>query len=171
MENIHPMTVHFTIGLFMAAVFFELFGKMLSKESLRIAGRWNLLVALLCAILSVSTGLYAESTAPHSGQVHEMLEKHEALGITVLVIVVVMNIYNLFLKKRLKPIFDTVYIVIGIAGLVVISFGAYYGGEMVYRYGVGVKAIVVEEESGGHDHSAHSKKAAKKDDGHGGHEH
>jgi len=155
LENIHPMTIHFTIGLFMTAVLFEIFGKLFSKDQLRIAGHWNLILALVSACVSVATGLWAAKSAPHNAQIHEMIEKHEALGITVLVIIVLMNIYNLFLKKRLNPKFESLYFALAIAGIIAISIGSYIGGEMVFRYGVGVKAIVIEEESGGHDHSGH----------------
>ena len=155
MENIHPMTIHFTIALFLVAVLFEILGKFMSKPDLRIVGHWNLLLAFFSAGVSVITGLKAESVVPHSGQVHEMMEKHELLGITVLIIIFLMNVYNLFLKKRLSPKFESLYFALAIAGVIAISVGSYFGGEMVFRYGVGVQEIVTEEESGGHDHGEH----------------
>jgi len=150
MENIHPMVIHFTIALFLVAVLFEILGKLMSKADLRIAGHWNLLLAFFSAGVSVITGLQAESVVPHSGQVHEMLEKHENMGFVILIIIFLMNVYNLFLKKRLNPKLESLYFALAIAGVIAISVGSYLGGEMVYRYGVGVQEIVTEEESGGH---------------------
>ena len=155
MENIHPIAVHFAIGLFLSGVVFEIIGKLKLNKFLRIAGHWNLILAFFSIGVSVATGLYAESAAPHSGPVHDMLERHESLGFVVLIIIFLMNVYNLFLKERLNPKLESLYFVLAIAGVIAISVGPYFGGEMVYRYGVGVQEIVTEEEEDSHDHSGH----------------
>src|SRR3990172_2605673 len=83
MTNLHPMTVHFTLALFLTAGLFELLGWLLNKESLLQAGKWNLLLAAISAVVSVVTGLQA-AEAPHNEAIHQLMVPHRLLGLTVL---------------------------------------------------------------------------------------
>lgn len=157
---LHPIVVHFTIGLFVLSVLFDILGAITKKEKFKIAGWLNLLFAGAAGIVTVIAGLIAESRVPHVEAAHEIMETHETLGFITLGSILLLLVWRLFLKGKLPQKALALYLFIGIAGLGVMFTGAYYGGEMVYTYGVAVKAVPVSEEAGHHHEgdNAHEEK-------------
>ncbi len=155
MENIHPITVHFTIALFSLAVLFEILGWLLVKESFKSAALWNLMFALPAAIASVLSGRFAASAAGHNEIIHEVIETHETYGYVVLGIIAVMFVWRLFRRGKYVRKLQALFIVTGITCFVVMSIGAYYGGELVFTHGMGVKPVMDSLAAQSHDHSGH----------------
>ena len=54
--DIHPITVHFTIGLLVAALLFEAVGWLTGRETFKHAGWWNMTLAGIAATISVLAG-------------------------------------------------------------------------------------------------------------------
>lgn len=153
MDYIHPLTVHFTIALFTMSVVFEVFGWIFKKESLKHAGWWNLLFASLAAISSVSTGLYAAATTPHNETIHEIMKVHRLLGFIVLASIIILFLWRTFAKKELMNKTWIAYLIVGVLAFGVMAAGAYYGGEMVYTHGMGVKPLMETMSHEDHHHS------------------
>jgi uncharacterized membrane protein len=151
MPNIHPVLAHFTIALFVAAVIFDLIGYFTRNESLKAAGRWNLLFASISAISSVITGLSAASVIPHNDEVHEIIETHELVGYIVLGILTLLVVWRLFVRGSFPARFGWLFLSIGLIGIGLVLTGGYLGGEMVYRHGLGV-APMIEHMSAEHGH-------------------
>ena len=84
MTWLHPMIVHFAIGLLLTAAVFDALGLARTSERLIFAGFWNVVVGAFAAVLTVATGLYAEATlGPHNAIANELLSVHKFLGIVV----------------------------------------------------------------------------------------
>ena len=141
MPNPHPILVHFTIGLFVIAVIFDLLAHFTNKKSLENAGWWNLLFSAAFSVIAVATGLSAEETVPHVDEVHKIIETHETLGLITMGIIIVLVLWRSLNRTELPHKFRIVYLALGLAGLMTITAGGYFGGEMVYRFGVGVTPI------------------------------
>ena len=149
---IHPVLVHFTIALFSLTVLLDILGKIFKKESFYIAAWFNLFGAGLAVIATVIFGLIAESWAPHTDAGHALIGTHKTLGFIVLGIVLFLAIWRFILKGK-PPIKGlAIYFIISILGVFLMFAGAYYGGEMVYTHGYGVKATAATEESAPHAH-------------------
>ena len=149
---LHPKVVHFAVALFSLSVLFDLLSVITKKETFHTAGRVNLIFAGAAGIITVITGLIAENRVPHVDAAHEIMEIHETLGFITLGSILLLLVWRLFLKGKLPEKAIALYLFIGIAGLGVMFTGAYYGGEMVYTYGVAVKAVPVSEEEAGYHH-------------------
>jgi uncharacterized membrane protein len=158
MPNLHPILVHFTVALFFAAVAFDIIGHLTKNESLKSAGWWNLLFATVAAIASVVTGLSAANTLPHTDQIHEIMEIHETVGLIVLGILIGLFIWRGLNRGALPTKPAGIFLIAGIVGVGLLSVGAFYGGEMVYRHGMGVapmmEHITAQHENGSHEHGA-----------------
>ena len=141
MPNPHPILVHFTIGLFVVSVIFDIVAHFTSNKTLEHAGWWNLLVAAGFSIITVATGLSAEDSAPHVDQAHELIELHRNLGLATMGIILLMVIWRGLSRTELPKKFRAVYLALGISGLGTIITGGYFGGEMVYRFGVAVSPV------------------------------
>ena len=91
---------------------------------------------MLSAIVTVFTGIQAEHTVKVSGEAHEILENHEHFQITSTIVFVVLWIWRCIIRERI-PKFAIIYFVITAIAVGAIFYGAHYGGELVYKYGVG----------------------------------
>ena len=138
---IHPMFVHYTIGLFMMSVLFDILGKLTKKDGFHVAAWFNLLFAGFAVIATVISGLVAESRAPHTDTGHELLETHETIGFIVLGIILLLTIWRIVLKGKLPVRRLVIYLIVSVLGVGLMFVGGYYGGEMVYTHGYGVKAV------------------------------
>lgn len=150
LPNIHPLIVHFPIALFSVFLLAEFINFFINSEGLRSAASYTLYLGTLAAAATVLAGWRAESTITHTDAVHSIMESHEAFGITVLVIGIILSVWRLKRGRKFSPIERLVHLILAFVAVVVLSLGADLGGLMVYRYGVGVKAVKVE---GRHDHS------------------
>ncbi|MBK8816474.1 MAG: DUF2231 domain-containing protein, partial [Methylococcaceae bacterium] len=140
MDNIHPLFVHFPIAFFFAFFIFELLGTCLKKAQWRYLASWLLYLGTIAAVFTVLAGLFAAESVEHSEDVHDIMERHEHIGIAVLSLALVLSAWRM---KRwgspsstgTNPVFIT------LAGVLclLISIGADLGGLMVYGYGVSVK--------------------------------
>lgn len=155
---IHPILVHFAIALFFLSVLFDILGKLTKKEGFHSAAWFNLLFASLSVIATVIFGLIAEGRAPHTDAGHELLETHETIGFIVLGIVLILTIWRIILKGKLPVKGLAIYLIVSVLGVGLMFVGGYYGGEMVYTHGYGVKAATqstehIHSEGESHGHS------------------
>lgn len=173
MDNIHPLFVHFPIAFFFAFFTFELLGTWLKKLQWRYLASWFLFLGTIAAVFTVLAGLFAAETVEHNEEVHDIMERHEHIGLWVLSIAVILSIWRI--KQWGRPAAEgSNAVFIGLAGILclLISLGADLGGLMVYGYGVSVKPQAVsanteapaDTENGdrhhhqdghGHDHGGH----------------
>jgi uncharacterized membrane protein len=58
MPPLHPALVHFPIALVVFSFITDLLGRILNKPSLRAAGFWSLVGALIAGAVTVATGYY-----------------------------------------------------------------------------------------------------------------
>lgn len=149
---LHPKVVHFTIGIFAAAVLLEILAALFKKQDLKKAATWNVYLAALSAIFSLITGLLAASKVAHDEQAHQIMETHEALGYVILGIIVILAIWRLLPKSHFLGKLEPLHLVIAIIGLGVMMYSGYLGGEMVYNHGVGVAPVTKSLQSQGHEH-------------------
>ena len=57
LDNIHPLIIHFPIALLSTGLFFDLLAVILSREDLKNAGFWCMLLGVISCLFSNFTGL------------------------------------------------------------------------------------------------------------------
>jgi uncharacterized membrane protein len=138
MTNIHPFLVHFPIALLSISWVFDLLGTILHKEELTRAGWWTQLSGTIGLLAALVTGLGAKASVsvPAAGAGH--LARHEQVAFVAAAVFLVHLYWRIRLQhtpgRRMTP----ALLVLSLVGLVLIWFGAWLGGELVYRFGVGV---------------------------------
>lgn len=152
MPNLHPIFVHFTLALFVTAVIFDVVGYLTKRESLISAAWWNLLVAVVIGIFTVVTGLNAAVTLPHTEKIHEIMGIHEKLGIAALAIMLLLLLWRAINHGKHPSRRRELFFLLSLIGLATIIAGGYYGGEMVYHYGMGITPMMGEMNEGHHHH-------------------
>ena len=141
--EIHPIFVHFPIALVAVALFLDWGRWIFSRRRLLEAGFWDgttplLIAALIGAGLSVVTGLIAEGDAPKSEIVTQLIESHETAAFVVTGGLALLAFWRIALRGTFPCKWSLLYLVLLMLVAVVLGYGAYFGGVMVYGNGVGV---------------------------------
>jgi uncharacterized membrane protein len=171
--NFHVILIHYPLGLLVVGTIIELFAFLWRRSAFRAAGRWMILIGALSLVPTATSGLYAmadvnrvaesspgagdgtpddatwsevRAQSPVQGEAWEMMTRHawsNAAGSVVLLLMVVLWLGSSDIwRSRLHLLF----LLLLVGGLGMIIFGAWYGGEMIYRHGVGVEVV---RETGG----------------------
>lgn len=191
MDNVHPLLVHFPIAFFIAFFLLDMVATFAKKQHWRYVAGWLLYLGAIASIFTVIAGLFAADSVEHNDAVHDIMERHEHIGISVLTLSLFLSAWRLkkwgFANKGANAVF------LSLAALLclLVSLGADLGGLMVYQYGVAVKppAVAVSEnmlentsespgmgaanQAGGNEHNHGTSQSGHQHGGHhhGGHDH
>ncbi|WP_455220996.1 DUF2231 domain-containing protein [Kaarinaea lacus] len=153
--NWHPIFVHFAIALLLIATLFHIVAVLNNKSTtyyqFESVANWNLWAGALFAVFTVIAGWFAYNSVEHDTPSHLAMTDHRnwALGTTTLFIV--LAIWSFRRAKKAVAISWLIVLPLIIAsGLLGIT--GWKGGELVYRYGLGVMAL---PNTGAHDHAGH----------------
>ena len=139
----HPVFVHFAIALLLFGFVIDWCGSMLEQTQTQSTGRFCFLAGVLALGLAVMTG-WIEQTLPRpvsvfDAQMQTTLVRHEYLGYGLFAFFLVLAIARMRIQGRLPALF----VLLGAFGSLGLLFQGYLGGELVYRYGAGVRAVQV----------------------------
>ncbi len=161
--NLHPIFVHFTVallslsvGLFVVTSFIQ--GPL--KEQWQIVARWSLWFGAGITVITALTGLNAYNTVAHDGPSHLAMTDHRNWAVVTITLFLLLACWSIIWIRKGKNLSAAFVVCMVIAGAVLGST-AWRGGEVVYRYGLGVMSLP-QSSGDGHDHS-HG------DGGHGDH--
>ncbi|MCC5811408.1 MAG: DUF2231 domain-containing protein [Ectothiorhodospiraceae bacterium] len=168
--NWHPIFVHFTIGLLGAAsllyaVWLVLRGHPRAGE-LRLVARATLYLGVLFTVGTLLSGWYAYTTVPHDAASHQVMTVHRNWGLFTAALFAVLAVMVYLLRRKGGGESRGVALVV-LLGIVPLAVTGYYGGELVYRHGVGVMSL---PDTDGHTHGDHDH-SHDDDHGHGDNDH
>lgn len=152
--NWHPIFVHFTVALLIISAAIHLLSHFLPKgelaDQLTIVARWNLRFGLGFTLLTVAAGWYAFNTVAHDAPSHIAMSEHRNWAMATFALLLGIAGWEYYLSRygRGKGWQFTALLVIA-AGLLLST--AWHGGELVYRYGLGVMSMP-KPEGPGHTH-------------------
>jgi len=152
--NWHPIFVHFTVALLSLAVgLFVLvpFMKSPLKEQWQIVARWALWFGVGFTLLTGLTGLYAYNTVAHDTPSHAAMTDHRNWAVATIVLFFTLAVWSIVWIRKKKVLGMAFLVCMMVAGTVLAST-AWHGGEVVYRYGLGVMSLP-QAEGEGHSHS------------------
>ncbi|MFT5171156.1 MAG: putative membrane protein [Candidatus Marinamargulisbacteria bacterium] len=142
--NIHPYFVHFPIVLLILAFFCEVFGQYRHSLFLKENAKWCLSLGTLALAGTIITGWIPQHHFHHGDLMREVVQRHQIIGYFTLLIFSILLVLKL--KWQSKSVetgwIRILYLALFLAGINVLILGAYFGHEMVFRYGVGVSDIV-----------------------------
>ncbi len=168
MDNIHPLFVHFPIAFFIGFFLMDVAGSWKLKQQWRYAASCMLYLGTIAAIFTVLAGFSAAETVEHDADVHEIMERHEHIGVTVLISALFLTIWRVQRWSKQSGFWNRVFLGLSAALCVLIAFGADLGGLMVYGHGVATRSSIKSDikphdisseekdhNNHGHDHSGH----------------
>jgi uncharacterized membrane protein len=139
MENIHPLLVHFPIAFLSAFFAVDLIATIAKKPQWRNAASWFLYFGALSAIFTVIAGFNAAETVAHGEDVHEIMQHHEHIGLSILSLSLGLSAWRLKSGALITGWTNSFFLALSVLLFGLIVQGADLGGLMVYQYGVAVK--------------------------------
>ncbi len=139
MPNIHPLLVHLPIALLTISFLFDALGLLTKKQELERTAWWTLLAGTIGLAATVVSGLLAEKTVSIADFAREHFETHEQIAFIVASIYSVLLLWRIAGGTSLPKQKEWLFVGLSLAGVILIWTGAWYGGELVYRFGVGVQ--------------------------------
>lgn len=133
--HLHPISVHFPIALLLTGLIFEGIGffKKNSKEFYTISSPL-LWLGTVSIVIAIGLGLLAEEKVPHVPSAWEVLYNHKGLGLLTAGLFLILSSWRFLLGNRWQKFFLFLWM---IASIVLIITG-FFGGKLVFNFGVGV---------------------------------
>ena len=139
-NHVHSATTHFPIALLFVSVGMDYFaGK---RPGLR-SGAWLLLVlGTLGTIAATVTGLVAHLAYEDDSILLSAIDRHQYLGFATTALFVGLTAWRWRSMRRGGDAGGTrVYLLVALAGLVVLGLTGFLGGGLLTEWGIGVKGI------------------------------
>jgi uncharacterized membrane protein len=125
-------------ALLVAAVLFDLGAWLRRRESLAWASIWCLWAGVLGGWAAVIAGNLAEEAIDHGDAIHEIMQRHERLGLIVMGFFTALLLWKLWRRAGRPAAEEWTLRVLGVAGLVGLYLVASLGGRMVFDHAAGV---------------------------------
>lgn len=139
--DLHPITVHFAIALFAIAVLLDVAAAATGRRQYHRVAWVNLVLGGVAAVAAVAAGMSAEIVAKPTHEAHQTLDLHKLLAFASLGGVLLLVTWRFFLRGRFPQHGAPLYLLLSLTTLGAIGGAGYFGGEMVYRHGAGVRAV------------------------------
>lgn len=145
LQGIHPLVVHFPIVLTLLALLSEIWAQLIGlPDDLKKAPTLLLYLSALSAVFTVGTGFWTTELLGHDTPGHEFVHDHRNVMVWYTSILVLGTFVHVFVKKCQSGIFR-LFLLIVTTGIMVV--GTDLGGQLVYRYGVGVRSGISSSEN------------------------
>jgi uncharacterized membrane protein len=136
MTSVHPFSVHFPVALLTVAAVLELVAWISGRDEYSRAGWWNQLAGSFGLAAAVLSGLSAEKAARIGADAAEMFGTHQQVAFAASVVFALLLFWRIGARTRIPPNHRLLYLVLFVAGVILLLTGAWYGGELVFRFGV-----------------------------------
>jgi uncharacterized membrane protein len=142
MDSWHPVVVHFPIVLLPLSAGLDLLAFLRRRPKWHSLAYGILLLGSLAALLAVWTGNDAAAPYRRDAAVQQHLARHEDLATVALFLFlgIALGRLPLHLRGRLQGWPLRGWVLAALLGSALLGVVAHYGGELVYRYAVGVRA-------------------------------
>jgi len=134
--KIHPLLVHFPVGLWVTGSLFEIYGRLRNEPAVAAAGGFNVRLGLACALPVIAVGLLGVGALDFKAEAKPFLSGH--IQYVLLTTFIFLSAVLLWKKFNRFAWVRGAYLLLLFAGLLSVLTAGYYGGEMVHRFGIAV---------------------------------
>ncbi len=140
--NLHPIVVHFPIGLLVTAFVVDVFAFVFRRQQFLNQGAAGLYtLGTLLACVAFLTGRNAAATVFTPGMAHALVDEHWTWGLWTTLYFCALTSLRLVAQRRLATEPRTLWglmVLGGALGVLLLAGTAERGAGLVYQYGVGV---------------------------------
>jgi uncharacterized membrane protein/ketosteroid isomerase-like protein len=144
--------VHFAYALSLSALLVYILGRLLPsgprKDSTQPAADWMLALGAVAIVATIAAGFYAYYTVSHDGPSHAAMTTHRNWAVPSGTAIIILAIWR-FMKRDRSP--SGIFLGLLAAAALSLSVTAWWGGNVVFKYGIGVQSLPTVT-GDGHDH-------------------
>ena len=135
---VHPVVVHFALAFLVAGGACEAAGLLARRERPRELGAILVLAGTVGLLVAVATGFLARNTVEIPRGAEALMARHERVGLLVLAVFLGSQFWKGWVGGRISDAQRLPYAALLVLGILLVAYGAFLGGEMVYGHGIGV---------------------------------
>ncbi|MEV0810504.1 DUF2231 domain-containing protein [Micromonospora sp. NPDC050200] len=132
---VHPMLVMFPVALLVVGTLFDIIDAVGGPDFLGEVAYWNISVGLIGGILAAAAGSVDLLAIPAGTRAKRVALTHAAANVAVILLFAAVWVVRLNAEYRAA---GGALIAIEVVGVAILGVGAWLGGELVDRLGVGV---------------------------------
>ncbi len=133
----HPILIHYPIALLTTAALLEISAVLFKSADLSRAGWWVQLAGTVGILLAVLTGIVAENASPIPATAANVMDLHEELAFVCASAFAALLLWRVSARTRIPGTSPWRYLVAYVAAVALLALVGWYGGELVFHYGVG----------------------------------
>jgi uncharacterized membrane protein len=139
MPNIHPFLTHFPIALLTLSFVCESAAILLKRDELSRVGWWTQLAGTIGLTAAAGSGILAGRSVAIVPAGKPYFETHQELAFAAATAFAILLFWRIASGTKRPPGRDILFLLLFTAGVLAVWGGAWYGGELVYRFGAGVR--------------------------------
>lgn len=140
----HPALVHVSVAFLVLGGLCETYGIVRRNPTIARFGEVLVPLGTLSLLPTVVTGFLAANSLTVPPAAEGLLELHERVGLTVLGLFIVLALWKAWDGGEIRESHRHAYALTLLGGVALVAYGAFLGGLMVYREGVGVGVGVLD---------------------------
>ena len=129
--KLHPLLVHFPIGLLVTGTLFELYGNFRGEKIVAKAGSFNITLGFWCSIPVAVIGFFGLMSIELKDEFKPFVVKHLIFTFSTIIIFFCVIILSRF---RYKTWCNVLHHFLLMVGLFTVLNAGFYGGELVHRF-------------------------------------
>ena len=129
--KLHPLLVHFPIGLLVTGTLFELYGNFRGEKIVAKAGSFNITLGFWCSIPVAVIGFFGLMSIELKDEFKPFVVKHLFFTFSTIIIFFCVIILSRF---RYKTWCNVLHHFLLMVGLFTVLNAGFYGGELVHRF-------------------------------------
>ena len=129
--KLHPLLVHFPIGLLVTGTLFELYGNFRGEKIVAEAGSFNVKLGFWCSIPVAVIGFFGLMSLELKDEFKPFIAKHLIFTFSTVVIFFCVILLSRF---RYKTWCNVLHHFLLMVGLFTVLNAGFYGGELVHRF-------------------------------------
>jgi uncharacterized membrane protein len=141
-QHIHPILVHFVIAPLVIAIVFDFLWLIKKYDYFEKFSWYSLIIVGVSGILSVLSGLMAEENVIFPESSLSIFEYHENMAFLLIVFLAIQVLWRFSLKGKIPRKNSYLYFIVTSACLISVIATSYFGGKLVFDYGIGVNSEI-----------------------------
>ena len=129
--KLHPLLVHFPIGLLVTGTLFELYGNFRGEKIVAKAGSFNIKFGFWCSIPVAVIGFFGLMSLELKDEFKPFVAKHLFFTFSTIIIFFCVILLSRF---RYKTWCNVLHHLLLMVGLFTVLNAGFYGGELVHRF-------------------------------------
>ena len=129
--KLHPLLVHFPIGLLVTGTLFELYGNFMGEKIVAEAGSFNIKFGFWCSIPVAVVGFFGLMSLELKDEFKPFVAKHLLFTFSTIIIFFCVILLSRF---RYKTWCNALHHFLLMVGLFAVLNAGFYGGELVHRF-------------------------------------